>query len=362
MFRVACLVLVFGFAQAAVLPVEKCSLEDAACLVPAFQKMIPIFTAGMPEANVEALDPLEIEDLAFELAGLKFTLKGGVMKGLKTATVDNVEWDTKKKFFAIDFHLDNSVKGHYTADGRVLILPITGDGQMKLKLKHLQIKLYIHYDVIKNADGKDVIKPKKYNFDFDVKEHAHYHLSNLFNGNKELSEAMLSFLNENWRQIAQEFGRPVIDATAKTIFKNIVNFFEAMPMEEIAMKGHYTADGRVLILPITGDGQMKLKLKHLQIKLYIHYDVIKNADGKDVIKPKKYNFDFDVKEHAHYHLSNLFNGNKELSEAMLSFLNENWRQIAQEFGRPVIDATAKTIFKNIVNFFEAMPMEEIASV
>lgn len=57
---------------------------------------------------------------------------------------------------------------------------------------------------------------------------------------------------------------------------------------------------------------------NLEIKLFIHYDVIKNADGKDIIKPTKYNFDFEVKDHAHYHLTNLFNGNKELSKYLLS--------------------------------------------
>lgn len=42
--------------------------------------------------------------------------------------------ESQKKTIELDFHLDGTVKGHYTAGGRILILPITGDGQMKLKL------------------------------------------------------------------------------------------------------------------------------------------------------------------------------------------------------------------------------------
>ncbi|KAJ8716587.1 hypothetical protein PYW07_003214 [Mythimna separata] len=235
-FKLTCLVvLVFGFTQSAVLPpVEKCQLGDSACLTPAFQKMMPIFMVGISENNVEVLDPMDMDDLAFELAGLQFTLKGGTLKGLKNSVVDNVDWDTKKKSFTVNFHLDVSVKGHYTAAGRILILPITGDGQLRLKLKNLQIKLEIFYDIVKNADGKDIIKPKKYKIDFEVVDHAHYHLTNLFNGNKELSEAMLSFLNDNWKQIADEFGGPMMDLAAKTLYKNVKNYFEVMPIEEIA--------------------------------------------------------------------------------------------------------------------------------
>ncbi|XP_022828035.1 circadian clock-controlled protein-like [Spodoptera litura] len=233
-FKIICLtVLVFAGVQSAELPVAKCNLEDSACLRTSFQKMMPIFMTGIPDANVEVLDPMEMDDLAFELAGLQFTMTGGLMKGLKNSIVDGVQWDTKKKTFTVDFHMDNSVKGHYTANGRILILPITGDGQIKIRLKRLQMKIKITYDVVKGSNGKDIIKPKKYSFDFDAQESAHYQLTNLFNGNKELSETMLTFLNENWKQIAAEFGRPMIDLASKRIFKNVVNFFEANPIEEI---------------------------------------------------------------------------------------------------------------------------------
>lgn len=52
----------------------------------------------------------------------------------------------------------------------------------------------------------------------------------------------------------------------------------------------------------------------MQIHFYIEYDVEKAEDGKDHIVLKKYDFDFDVRENAHFELSNLFNGNKELSK------------------------------------------------
>lgn len=54
--------------------------------------------------------------------------------------------------------------------------------------------------------------------------------------------------------------------------------------------------------------------EHLAIKAHIDYDIVKGSDDKDHIKLKKYKFEFDVKENGHYHLTNLFNGNKQLSK------------------------------------------------
>lgn len=47
---------------------------------------------------------------------------------------------------------------------------------------------------------------------------------------------------------------------------------------------------------------------------------------------------------------------------MLKFLNENWQQISAEFGRPVIEAAAKIIFKNVKTFFKKNPLSDIANI
>ncbi|CAH0587015.1 unnamed protein product [Chrysodeixis includens] len=235
-FQVACVLLaVLGAVQSGLLPEQKCKIEDKACLVSAFQKMVPLFMVGIPEGDIAVLDPMEMDDLSFDLAGLQFSLKNGRLKGLKGSVIENVDWDTKKNILRVDFHMDAFVKGHYTAGGRLLILPISGDGEIKMKLKHLQVKLYIHYDMVKDSEGKDHVKPKKYHFDFEVKEGANYQLSNLFNGNKELSETLLKFINENWNQVTNEFGRPVMNVAAKIIYKNVVKYFEKLPLQEITV-------------------------------------------------------------------------------------------------------------------------------
>ncbi|XP_068617292.1 circadian clock-controlled protein daywake-like [Battus philenor] len=228
------LFLLLGAVSCAVLPAEKCKLEDSSCMAQAFQKAIPIFMAGMPEYGVEVLDVMELDPLKFELAGLKFSLKDGRVKGLKNSLIKNIKWDLKGKKLNVVFHFDASIKGHYTADGRILILPISGDGQMKLKLKNLEIGLELKYEM-EERDGKKHIAPKSYTYKYEVKDGANFDLTNLFNGNKELSDPMLIFLNDNWKQITEEFGGPMIKVSSKKIFDNIVRFFAKNPISEIAL-------------------------------------------------------------------------------------------------------------------------------
>lgn len=49
------------------------------------------------------------------------------------------------------------------------------------------------------------------------------------------------------------------------------------------------------------------------MKLVISYEEVKNGD-KDYFKLTKHSVDFEVVDNAHFNLTNLFNGNRQLSE------------------------------------------------
>lgn len=44
------------------------------------------------------------------------------------------------------------------------------------------------------------------------------------------------------------------------------------------------------------------------------YEIKKDSNGKDVIALSGYKYKYDVKDGAQYMLTNLFNGNKQLSK------------------------------------------------
>ncbi|XP_075975558.1 circadian clock-controlled protein daywake-like [Anticarsia gemmatalis] len=230
--KVSCLVLLaIVHVQSGVLPVDKCSLSDKGCLVPAVQKMLPIFLAKMQEYG--GGDDLKLTPINFDLGGLKYSLTGATWNGLKGSVIDSVNWDAGKKALTIDFHTDVNVKGAYTADGTIMEKPITGDGELNLKLKNLQVKLTINFETV-NKGGKDHLKPTKYSYEFDVKDNAHYDMTNLYNGDKAQSDDMLNFLNGNWKAISTAFSPPLLDNALNIIHNHVISFFDEHSVGDIS--------------------------------------------------------------------------------------------------------------------------------
>ncbi|XP_059049961.1 circadian clock-controlled protein daywake-like [Achroia grisella] len=226
-------VIKIGIIFAELPPIQKCKISDSACLKTSAQSVIPAMAAGVPEMNMEPLDIMDIDTIKVDLAGLKLGIKDAHIKGLKRAVIDKLSIDLAKKQMTLIFHSDIVMNGLYKASGRLLILPISGDGQTTIKLKNLLIEMTMPFEVKKNSEGKDFIDLKSYKYKYDVKTNANFHLTNLFNGNKQLSDTMHKFMNENWKILAQEFGTPMLDKPNAKIFNVIKSYFRTHPLEEI---------------------------------------------------------------------------------------------------------------------------------
>jgi len=64
-------------------------------------------------------------------------------------------------------------------------------------------------------------------------------------------------------------------------------------------------------------------------------------------------------QHVSYHLENLFNGQKDLSENMHALINENWRDIFNEL-KPGIGEAFGLIAKSVVDrIFGKLSLEQL---
>lgn len=126
---------------------------------------------------------------------------------------------------------------------------------------------------------------------------------------------------------------------------------------KITINGKYKIDGRVLVLPIKGEGDAHLVLDNMTLNVIYKPKVIVKK-GKEYIQTDKFKLDFDTQQ-LHMKLENLFNGDKKLSDNMNTFLNENWRDILKEL-KPSISFAIEEIFKSIINrVFIKVPYEEL---
>ncbi|XP_038214045.1 circadian clock-controlled protein daywake-like [Zerene cesonia] len=214
--------------------VKKCRYTDSNCLKSSFQNALPSFADGIPELGIAKMDELVINDKTYKLGGLDFTIKDGRLKGLKSTIFDYVSMDMDKKVLRTDYHVQKcSMSGKYLGVGNIKVLPLKGGGEMFLKFRNVAISQNVTFDMEKRENGKVYMIPKKYEFDFDVKDHAHFNLTNLFNGNEELGETVLTFLNNNWKDVSSEFGRPMMEQQASQIFSHVVKYLSNSPVDEI---------------------------------------------------------------------------------------------------------------------------------
>ncbi|CAH0720081.1 unnamed protein product, partial [Brenthis ino] len=227
------LVAVEGF-ELSELGFKKCHLEDEECLLTSFRLALPRFVQGIPEYGVEVMDEMVIDNVKFEITGLKLTLKDARLKGDKDIILDKTKFDTSKKTITVDYHVPLYIlTGRYNTDGKILTLPVQGEGDIEIRLQNVVVRSKVNYDLLKK-DDKTYIAVKQNSYEFTIGD-AHYNLTNLFRGNKELSETTLKFINDNSKDVTLEFGKPVLDVVSKKTFRNVKKFLAKAPLEDITI-------------------------------------------------------------------------------------------------------------------------------
>ncbi|GBP47793.1 hypothetical protein EVAR_79641_1 [Eumeta japonica] len=284
------------------LSIDKCHLTDPTCLKLTAQKLLPELING--GYGMALMDPMKISHVRFQLAGLTADITETTVRGLRKSVVDKLRFDTKKREMHLTSHGDLTISGRYRAGGRLLILPITGDGEIHLKMMLVEIPIEEDSIIIavRNTVADDVIVDRINHDDGCMSQTLEI----------EVKEAFISFY---------------------------------------AALNHGKAD---LAKQLT-------TLENMRLNVTTAYELA-GAPGAETLSLSGYKYVYDVVGNAHFNLTNLFNGNKKLSEVMLNFMNMNWKQITEEFGGPLVEAATKEVYENIRNFLKKQPLREIALI
>jgi len=225
-------VLINGsFAKVAPSFINICPGLKADCLKKTIQEAIPFFTKGIPELGVIPTDPLRDDNVELDLPGaFKVHLNNGSLTGLRKCIVEDVSYENDVADLTLKCNA--TIKGKYKANGHILIVTIKGDGDAKIKAYNVIIGVKIVFkDVIR--DGVTYYEISDYKINHKYGDKVSFVLTNLFEGNPQISEAVLLFLNQNWKQIVEEFGGPILDRLVKIVFSNVKTFFSAIPKSEL---------------------------------------------------------------------------------------------------------------------------------
>ncbi|XP_045465636.1 protein takeout-like [Harmonia axyridis] len=185
--------------------IQKCSLKDpnafSKCAVEVAMKAIPNIITGDKDYNIQKLNPLKIPLLQLDSNGLNLNLTNQLVTGIETVKFNTIKYDKTAGKFTLDMNFVHiMLEGQYSIGGKILVLPISGNGDGYMDFK--QCHLVFTFDLKPGKDGKLKVDNPDLETDFGG---ATFHMNNLFNGNKQLGDELNKFLNDNWREIIKEF-------------------------------------------------------------------------------------------------------------------------------------------------------------
>nr|CAI5816826.1 unnamed protein product [Callosobruchus analis] len=136
---------------------------------------------------------------------LEICLRENIEEAIHKLKNGNVDFN-EKKLYARSITPSLRLQGHYTMAGKVLLLPIVGDGECNITL---------NYTI--------TLTPEKMTYQFD----------NLFDGDQALGDNINKVLNENWSEVFEDV-REGYEKGIGAIFHNLGNrVFSVVPLDEI---------------------------------------------------------------------------------------------------------------------------------
>ncbi|CAH2084834.1 unnamed protein product [Euphydryas editha] len=174
-----------------------------------------------------------VNDVSFDKNGWVHNATNIAYQGLDDAILDDFGFNLVTKFAHLTFHTDMDVTYSYTSCGTVFSKLINGEGLAKVSIKNFQFGLSMPFD-IKEINGKKFIDLKGVNSWYQIRDKAVFNFENLYNGNKEQSEAIHNLFNKNWKFVAEEFGKDFSEKLVDGIFYKLKNYMLTMPLKDFA--------------------------------------------------------------------------------------------------------------------------------
>ncbi|XP_050422083.1 protein takeout-like [Adelges cooleyi] len=239
---VFCTLQLFGEITGRTLPsfIKPCKRNDPnlnECLGNILESLRPFAAKGIPEMHVPPLDPISVPVISLNqgtnsvnFKALFTHLKGF---GAKNFELKNIKIDIENHLFEIELHFpEYKIESKYDITGKILMLPIKGNGKFSGNFTNINADVKVILQTEKKKNGKNHFEFKDKNVDLKIGS-AHMHFSNLFNGNKEMSDTANRFINEHWRSLMQET-RPLFEDTVGAMLVNIFKpVFDMYSVEEL---------------------------------------------------------------------------------------------------------------------------------
>nr|XP_032516544.1 uncharacterized protein LOC116769529 [Danaus plexippus plexippus] len=422
--------------------IKPCHRNDRACLKLSAQAAVPILAKGIPSLGMKPLDPMDMEEVKANRAGLMMHFTNTKVLGLKHCKVLDLVRATDST--TITLKCSVALKGSYSLGGKLLIVDISGVGPYTIFIHDIVVKVKLNVGE-REEQGKRYWTINSWKHSADVTGQVRFNFHNLFNGNVALAKQILDYANQNWHTIFEEVSPPIVTAIVSQIsylsggcinchsrgglevkspsliresagpipgkyqydlFRVILaSFFplcklgddacmlssakSSLPILvkgipelgvgsidpihdhikkkqytkitcDVTLSGNYEVQGKVLILPVEGNGKYNIDIRGISVKCNFNLTEFEESGVSHwkISDDWSDSYKFKVRDGATFHFENLFNGNKILADPVLELINSNWKDIMEEIAPPIIKAVIVREVEAVNMLYSAVPADD----
>lgn len=221
--------------------IPRCRVADTDCITRTSTNLVRQYArTGYPPAAFPIIEPFivkrfDISDGRTGSLNLKLNFRDVNVEGLSAVKIDRaVGFDrdpATSKFEMYGSFPKIVLSGKYVADGRILILPIKGDGDANIVLHNPKFSVKFK-PALHPRDGKTYLSVDKLKVLVEP-ERMSIKLTNLFNGDPALGSNLNEFLNQNWNEVWTELQPSIHVAIAEVVKSILQTLFKRFAYEEI---------------------------------------------------------------------------------------------------------------------------------
>jgi len=205
------------------------------CMMKSVEQLRPLLARGIPELDIPPIEPIFIGDLIVAESvpgqGLTITAKGVKAYGPSKFVLKSLNIVDYPKKFSFELELPQLyAEGLYDIDGRILLIPVKGNGKFHGNFTGGTGDVQIHNQRV-TKNGKDYILAKKIDIKIRIRN-GKLRLDNLFGGDKVLGDVVNETINRNFDLFSAEI-IPLIERALSKHFKKVGNKIMSRYSEDI---------------------------------------------------------------------------------------------------------------------------------
>ncbi|XP_047518440.1 uncharacterized protein LOC125058400 [Pieris napi] len=214
--------------------IAPCPLNDDVCFEKSVNKALPQFMSENKALGVESCDPLKLDLIEGDMPDIKFKFFSPITTGLKQCIVKNV----KMNLGALKVHSELvcpnlETTGKYEISGRLINLPIEGNGDFKIPAGSYNIILDMDLETVVGDDNKAYLSIKSFKQKTEATSPISFDFKTLFNGQKDQADNVLTFANQNWKQVSDLLLEPIWYNNMKKMFFNGNKYLMTEPIDQM---------------------------------------------------------------------------------------------------------------------------------